>query len=508
MTRRTGGRHAAVALLLAAVAGGGAGGGEGRAVGPAAGEPERGTLGYEARLAEQATREALEIALGEQATREALAIALAGGAGGGDGPAAPADQPEGERGTPGDEAQAALGTPALSGELGRPEPAGEWDLSGFVAGELRIFPKDPAFPGQDDVILSPSIFSEVELVYEWNDGRDRLTFVPFSRWDATDDNRTHADIREANWLRIGEGWDVVVGIDRVFWGVTESRHLVDIINQTDAVEDIDGEDKLGQPMVNTNLLTDFGTLRFYVLPGFRERTFPASDARLSGPLRIDEDAAEFEADLGRADVDYAVRYTHTIGDVDVGLAHFYGTSREPRLRARVEPDGEVVLVPFYDRIHQTSLDLQAVLGSWLWKLEALTRGGQGDRFFAAVGGVEYTLFDVFGTGVDLGLLAEYLYDGREDGASRALSTGIVADDDVFVGARLSLNDVQGTRLLAGAMIDREDRATALTLEAERRIGDRWQIELEGRGFVNVDSMDPLAVVDDDDVIQLRLKRFF
>jgi hypothetical protein len=165
-------------------------------------------------------------------------------------------------------------------------------------------------------------------------------------------------------------------------------------------------------------------------------------------------------------------------------------------------------VPVYDQIDQTSLDAQAVLGSWLWKLEALTRGGQGDRFYAAVGGFEYTLFDVLGTGTDLGLLAEYLYDGRDLSISGGLSTGAFADDDLFVGARLSLNDVQGTRVLTGAIVDREDQTTFLTFEAERRLADRWQIEVEGRAFVNADSTNPLAAIDNDDFVQLRLKLFF
>jgi len=109
------------------------------------------------------------------------------------------------------------------------------------------------------------------------------------------------------------------------------------------------------------------------------------------------------------------------------------------------------------------------------------------------------------TGVDLGLLAEYLYDGRNAGTSQALTVGAVADDDVFAGARLSPNDLSGTRVLAGAIVDREAGATFLTFETERRIGDRWQIEVEGRGFINVGPAHPLAIVDDD-LIQLRLKR--
>ena len=157
--------------------------------------------------------------------------------------------------------------------IGSDAVAGEWDFSASVATEVRIFPNDPAFPGQDDNLFSPSVAVEPGIVYEWNDGDDRLTFVPFLRWDADDDERSHVDVREANWLRFGDDWDLVVGIDKVFWGVTESRHLVDIVNQTDGVEDIDNEDKLGQPMINLTLQRDWGALSFFVLPAFASAPF-------------------------------------------------------------------------------------------------------------------------------------------------------------------------------------------------------------------------------------------
>jgi hypothetical protein len=163
--------------------------------------------------------------------------------------------------------------------------AGEWDFSASLAGEFRAFPHQAAFRGQDDAAVSPSVSVEPELVYEWNGGDDRLTLVSFLLWDADDDIRSHGDLREANWLHQADDWDLVIGIDKVFWGVTESRHLVDIINQNDAVESIDGEDKLGQPMINFNLLSDWGTASVFLLPGFRERLFPADDARLRGRCR-------------------------------------------------------------------------------------------------------------------------------------------------------------------------------------------------------------------------------
>ena len=95
----------------------------------------------------------------------------------------------------------------------------------------------------------------------------------FVREDSMDDERSHADIRELSWLYYSDDWELRLGISKVFWGVAESQHLVDIINQTDAVENVDGEDKLGQPMINLTLIRDWGNVDLFVLPYLRERTF-------------------------------------------------------------------------------------------------------------------------------------------------------------------------------------------------------------------------------------------
>ncbi len=382
--------------------------------------------------------------------------------------------------------------------------AGEWDLGGSANVELRAFTQDPAFPNQDDSTLTYSAAIEPEIVYEWDDGNERLTFVPFARWDSQDENRTHADIRTASWLHFGEGWDFVIGLDRVFWGVTESRHLVDIVNQTDAVENVDGEDKLGQPMVNLNVESQWGDISLFALPGFRERTFPASDARLSGPLPV-TGGATYDSGAEDKRTDVAIRWSKTLGDWDVGLSHFSGTSREPRLVAGLDGGGQPILIPHYDVIEQTGLDLQLTTERWLWKLEAISRAGHGDRFMAAVGGFEYSLYGIFGSIADLGLIAEYLYDGRDENGDAPFTS---LQDDVFAGTRLALNDEQSTEILVGAIVDRESGATLFSLEASRRISDRWTLELEGRFFTNIRQDDPLAAIARDDHITARLSLYF
>ncbi len=138
-------------------------------------------------------------------------------------------------------------------------------------------------------------------------------------------------------------------------------------------------------------------------------------------------------------------------------------------------------------IDQTGLDLQWTKYGWLWKLEIISRDGHGDRFTALAGGFEYTFVGVFNTAADLGLLAEYLYDDRDDEIKRATAP---FEDDVFIGARLTFNDAQSTELLAGLIIDTDSDTTLWFLEGSRRLRENWTLDLEVRAFNGISSDDP------------------
>ncbi len=373
--------------------------------------------------------------------------------------------------------------------------ADEW--SGYASSEARLFPQKPLSSKQHGDNLALAF--EPEYYREWDDGGQSLTVTPFLRLDQHDDERTHFDLRELSWIKVGEDWELRVGISKVFWGVAESQHLVDIINQTDLVENIDTEDKLGQPMVNLALIRDWGTVDFFLLPLFRERTFPGKEGRLRSPLPVDTDRARYESGMGRRHLDWAVRWSHSIGDWDIGLAHFSGTGREPRL---VPASNEPVLIPNYDLIDQTGLDLQATLGEWLWKLEVISRRALGERFTALTGGFEYTYVGILDSAADLGLLSEWLYDDRGDKASSPFQ------DDMLVGFRLALNDVQSTEVLVGLMFDRHSQAKSWNLEASRRLGESWKLSLEARAFEQIPSKDSLYGMRKDDYVQLELAWYF
>lgn len=377
--------------------------------------------------------------------------------------------------------------------------AGESNFSASIGVEVRGFLQSGRFTGQDDE-LQASILLNPEWRWRSDEGNQRISIIPYARLDSIDDERSHVDLREAYWAYEGDDWEILAGINKVFWGVAESRHLIDIINQTDLVEDPDEEDKLGQPMINLSLQRDWGLLSGFLLPYFRERTFPGENGRLRPVFPVNTDQPRYPSGAGQRHLDLALRYSHYFGNFDVGAYYFRGTSREPRFEA--EPLAQE-FIPVYDSINQIGIDLQYTGDTWLWKLETILRDGATDNFVAFVGGFEYTLFQLNNTAADIGFLMEYLYDER-----KATEAFTLFDHDLFTGMRLTLNDVQDTNLLAGIVIDTDSAETFINFEAERRIGDHLKAEFRLRLFVGAGATDPSFSFERDDYIQFRLSQFF
>lgn len=435
-------------------------------------------------------------------------------------------------------------------------------FTGNVTLQGQYFVNDSIHPKQfDHGNLSLSI--EPEYYREWAGGKQSFTFTPFARLDQHDDERSHADIRELYWRQSGASHEWRVGVRRVFWGVTESQHLVDVINQDDFVENLDGEDKLGQPMINLALIRDGGTLDLFLLPYFRERTFAGEEGRLRPQFVIDSDHPSYESDREERHIDGALRWAKSLGQWDVGLSYFDGTNRDPRLLVNpgtplLVPDPttlppiclinpalpacqvtvffpDITLTPRYDQIRQLGLDVQAIFGGWAWKLEAIRRESEAEEFTAAAAGFEYTFVGVFGSAVDVGALAEYLWDSRgaldpdsqqafaqrrfQDGtgftpAEAAALAGLTPEtfspfqDDLFVGTRIAFNDTQSSDILAGVIVDRDTHAVFGSVEANRRLSDNWKLALESRFFSGIGALDPLYGLREDDYLQLELIRYF
>jgi len=379
-------------------------------------------------------------------------------------------------------------------------PVRAMDLRGFVEVEGRPFFTSANFPRQKDHTISLAVNPEV--FHKFDNGA-QFYFIPFFRYDHSDKERTHFDLRELDFIFSGDFWSARLGVRKVFWGVTETQHLVDIINQTDFLEGLDGEDKLGQPMMNVSLVQDWGILDFYVLPFFRERTFAGRGGRLRPPFLVDTDNSRYESSTEEWHTDFAVRYFQNIEKWDVGLSFFSGTSREPTFDPGLSSLGEPVLIPLYEQIEQAGLDLLYVYGNWIWKLETIYRWGmRPEDYFASTFGFEYTFSGIFGSGMDLGLLTEWSYDERKELASTGLQ------NDIAAGVRWGLNDINGTEILVALIQDLEGPSKSFFIEASARLNEHWRLSLEARGFFDQPDDDPFIFLRDEDFAQISLAYHF
>lgn len=382
--------------------------------------------------------------------------------------------------------------------------ASDFEVSGKVAVEERYFFEtnqyDNQFPhSQTSVLVEP------EFYWGWNNGDDTVTFKPFYRLDDQDSERSHGDIRELSYIHASDDWELRTGIRKEYWGVTEFQHLVDVINQTDGVEDIDGEDKLGQLMVNLSLVKDWGIVDLYLLPGFRERTFAGEDGRLRAPMVVDKNNVSYESSAQEKHLDLAVRWSHSVGNFDIGTHWFHGTNREPILTP--EQDGDkLVLRQYYNQMDQFGLDVQATIDDWLYKFESIYRNTNNGNFWATQAGFEYSFVGVFDSNADLGLLMEYSWDSRGEGSLQ--EPGASFQNDLFFGSRIAFNDMQSSEVLMGFSTDLDHSATSFILEANRRLGENFKAVIDIRVFNSSDPIEQTYAIKNDDHLQLSIEWYF
>lgn len=400
----------------------------------------------------------------------------------------------------------------------------EFEVSGYVGGEARYYIEPSLYDDQKD--FQPSINVEPEFAWSNEEGDHTVVFKPYYRYDSVDVNRSHGDIRELSWLTYADDWELKAGISKVYWGVAESVHLVDVINQTDSVESLDGEDKLGQPMVQFTYTTqDYGIFESYLLPYFRQRTFAGDKGRfrLALPLPLKTDDAVFQSEREEKHIDYALRWSNSYEYFDIGLGWFQGTNRTPGFAASgfvLNPlTGTQVptsFVPVYTLSKQASVDLQATLDAWLIKFEAinlqlddkvkisgLPTPFEQDSYSAAVTGFEYTFTGAFDTSWDLGVLAEYQYNSLgKDAASPA-------QNDIFSGARFAFNDMASTELLVGGSVDLDyDNTFSVLAEFSTRVADSVKMTVDAYIINSGDDQDLSYAFRRDDYVQVNLEYYF
>jgi len=366
-------------------------------------------------------------------------------------------------------------------------PARALQLEGSAGVEVRLFQQASSLQGSarhgSALVLNPTLTLQPQPDWE-----ARLT--PYLRLDARDAGSRYLDLREASLRWRGANQLLRIGMETVHWGVLESARLVDVVNQVDLRADPDQEAKLGQPLLSFNwFLGEAGRLEALWMPYHRPRSGPGLAAR---PLAGTSDAQPRGPGPWRRTRDGALRWSATLGDLDLGLYAFRGLAREPDAPAA---SGRAP----YRRISQWGLNAQWPQGAMLWKLEALHRRGHGQPFHALAAGGEYTLNL---PSAELGLLAEWQRDHRDASAPPArVARGL------FGGVRWRFFEAGDAELLYGALRDRDAGAWLHKVEFSRRLAARQRLGLVARR-TSCDEQSPLAPLRNENHLQLTLTHSF
>ncbi len=377
------------------------------------------------------------------------------------------------------------------------------DFKGEISLSGRYFPSAPEYSGQKHNNLSMALKAEI---FKDLDEQSSLIFTPFIRLDSADPNRSKGDIREFLYTKYGDDWEASIGIGQVFWGITESRNLVDIINQFDEVEDPTHKTKLGQPLGNITLIRDESYFEFYLLPYFRERPTPGKKGRLRTDPHFLKSDAKFEGG-SQWTPEVAFRWLNTYDDIDVSSHLFFGYAKQPSIDIRII-DGVTNYGAAYQRIRQLGGTIQKTAGSTLYKLELIGRDGQRDSktrrtdFLASVIGLEHTMYRVLSDNGDLGLILEYNFDSRRDRSSELLQ------DDLFIATRFSLNDNLNTELLLSSIFDLDGDGQTYQIDFGKRINDSLTYNIKGAVYQNGRPGSTLYILRQDSWLELEIKYYF
>ena len=137
---------------------------------------------------------------------------------------------------------------------------------GDIIGELKFDNRYFFNVGLQDQKKNHSSFSFSPEIFK-DDSNRIFHFKAKLRKDSEDSGRNLNDIQELYLINIFEDKEIKFGVSKEFWGVTETSHRVDIVNQTDFTEGFDGEEKLGQPMIKISFERPWGLLDIYALLG-------------------------------------------------------------------------------------------------------------------------------------------------------------------------------------------------------------------------------------------------
>lgn len=387
---------------------------------------------------------------------------------------------------------------AMRAAMGADDGTGDaslWQLKGHAALGARLY-SSPHEATKESHRLAVRLAPE----WRWADGGTSMVFSPALYLEGANNGRTRVDVNELYLsTRLGDT-TVKAGLSRLFWGVTESRHLVDVVNPPDLAHHYAAEQRLSTAMLHVAHPTPVGRLEVLLLPWERDPKYPGTAGRPRTDLPI-HPAVEHPNGTPPA---FAARLAISQGGFDSHVYFFRGLDRETVLAARTQPMAAPTELTATRRlIRQWGADLQVPVGNFLAKAELTYRSGYSRNFFSGVAGGEYALSGINGSVVDVSLLGEYQFDLRP--ADAPLTT---LERAVYAGVRVALNDPASTEFKFGVVAETTTGARIWRGDASRRIAKNWTVEGTLHVFDNARKSPSLMDYRKDSYVEVLAKYHF
>ncbi|HIO95811.1 MAG TPA: hypothetical protein EYG67_03230 [Campylobacterales bacterium] len=298
-------------------------------------------------------------------------------------------------------------------------------------------------------------------------------------YDANDGKRRYFDFNDLYFQHSFENSNFLIGRNTRFWGAMEFYNHTDNFNTKDWADDpFDYESKLGAwNMAYTYYLDD---AEISIIAKFYEEEQGVAESRSINNFMPSNYSSNLATQRDRSNPTLYLKYDASIEGKQIDYSIIYQNGY----------DEQRYLTPVNSLDVNSSLQQRAYLvdkvmgyatwvnGSTIYKTElAYTYSGTSLVADYAQGslGVEHTLYGMWKK-MDLGLLAEYYkYKTFEKRKLNAKDFGKIFDDDLALGFRLSLNDIQSSEVLGGVDIDRHNSEKIYFVEYETRLQDKYKL---------------------------------
>ena len=379
----------------------------------------------------------------------------------------------------------------------------DWQINSEIGLEIKEFHKNEAYSNQQNTYSS---FIKSEIFFDFKNDFEFL-MEPYLRYDHYDKNRSLFDFKENNLTYYYNDIQLKAGISEVFWGITESKNLVDIINPKD-VTDGDQKAKLGQTMLAfSNYSEKFGILDFYYLPFFKNSSQIGEEGRLRLSKPIENYNIVYEGGAGSKAPSWALKWEHSFGLLDFSLQGFRGNSRESSTIGKLE-NLQLKYFQGYERISQIGTYFQVISGPIIYKLEVIKRNGQKnaknirENFFSYTLGLEHLINNLFENKWDLTSFIEYHNDDRNGDSTDILQ------NDLFLATRLNFNNIDGTEFLTSITLDTDGGGNTSTVELSSRITDNIRVTGSYNSYWSANETDILYSFRRDNYFSINIINYF